>query len=515
MLVKNETELKTYRDKDEWMHAEDLPQIDMFFAQIWMRSFANDMEKSVGINYKKVLGVFRNFRIDFYYGKEDCRKFTLQVLDKIIETNGAFGDVINQEIRKRSDALVHFSRGVYEKNLEKLPNADLWHLYERYSEVHTHLYEYGWLSNATDMFYPEFTTKLKDFLRSKTMDEEKANAYLIILTSPQEETIATKETREFLNILIKIQNDKYLEKTFTEPYINLRQMIPPQLRDEIRTYWEKYKHLKFMYYGLETTEKEYYGHLQEYLNSGKSAAEELVKMDEEKAAKHFEREKLLIELNVDPFHMHLFAIYAEFMVTKWYRRNSQILSLSYIEKLLLEIGNRFNLSLSQIRCLMHDEVKEMLLHNKFDPAELQKREEYCVSWYEKGKEFICSGENAKKIASLAEKHDYDKNMKELHGQCACLGYAKGAVRIIQGAKDLHKMKKGDILVAYATDPDVVPAMKKAAAIVTEQGGVTCHAAIVSRELGIPCVIGTKIATKVLKDGEIVEVDATKGIVKRL
>ena len=71
------------------------------------------------------------------------------------------------------------------------------------------------------------------------------------------------------------------------------------------------------------------------------------------------------------------------------------------------------------------------------------------------------------------------------------------------------------MVSIATNPDIVPAMKKAGAIVTEQGGITSHAAIVSRELRTPCVIGTKIATKVLKDGMVVEVDANKGIVKIL
>ena len=78
---------------------------------------------------------------------------------------------------------------------------------------------------------------------------------------------------------------------------------------------------------------------------------------------------------------------------------------------------------------------------------------------------------------------------------------------------MQKMNDGDILVSIATDPDIVPAMKKAAAFVTEQGGVTSHAAIVAREMGKPCVIGTKIATRVLKDGDYVEVDATKGVVK--
>ena len=66
-----------------------------------------------------------------------------------------------------------------------------------------------------------------------------------------------------------------------------------------------------------------------------------------------------------------------------------------------------------------------------------------------------------------------------------------------------------------TTPDYVPAMKRAAAIVTDKGGRTCHAAIVSRELKIPCVIGTKIATQVFKTGDIVEVDAERGIVKKI
>ena len=64
-----------------------------------------------------------------------------------------------------------------------------------------------------------------------------------------------------------------------------------------------------------------------------------------------------------------------------------------------------------------------------------------------------------------------------------------------------------------TTPDFVPAMRKAAAIITNEGGITCHAAIVSRELGKPCITGTKIASKVLKDGDMVEVDAEKGIVR--
>ncbi len=71
------------------------------------------------------------------------------------------------------------------------------------------------------------------------------------------------------------------------------------------------------------------------------------------------------------------------------------------------------------------------------------------------------------------------------------------------------------MVAHTTFPALVPAMKKASAIITDDGGLTCHAAIVSRELQTPCVVGTKHATKILHDGDVVEVDANNGIVKKL
>jgi pyruvate,water dikinase len=77
------------------------------------------------------------------------------------------------------------------------------------------------------------------------------------------------------------------------------------------------------------------------------------------------------------------------------------------------------------------------------------------------------------------------------------------------------VKKGEILIASMTRPEFLPAMQKAAAFVTDEGGITSHAAIVSREMKKPCIIGTKIATKVFKDGDMVEVDANKGIVRKL
>ncbi len=98
------------------------------------------------------------------------------------------------------------------------------------------------------------------------------------------------------------------------------------------------------------------------------------------------------------------------------------------------------------------------------------------------------------------------------GLPASPGIASGRARILLDVKDAKDFQKGDILVTKMTDPDWVPIMKIASAIVTDEGGITSHAAIVSRELGIPAVVGTKEGTKVIKDGQDITVDATRGVV---
>mgnify|MGYP001576008055 CR=1 FL=1 len=104
---------------------------------------------------------------------------------------------------------------------------------------------------------------------------------------------------------------------------------------------------------------------------------------------------------------------------------------------------------------------------------------------------------------------------ELKGQIACRGNVQGIVRVVFDPRDDRGFRQGDVLVTSMTRPEFVPLMKRAGAVVTNEGGITCHAAIVSRELNIPCIIGTKIATQVLKDGDLVEVDADNGIVRKI
>ncbi len=153
-----------------------------------------------------------------------------------------------------------------------------------------------------------------------------------------------------------------------------------------------------------------------------------------------------------------------------------------------------------------------------DVAELKKRRRlFFVRQYPVDKYQLLVGKIAQqKIKNLGLfKQEKLPQVQEFSGQIAYKGKVTGQVRLIFRRSDMAKFKNKEIIVSPMTEPGYLPIMKKASAFITDEGGLLCHAAIVARELKKPCLISTKIATKVLKDGDLVEVDAVKGMVKIL
>ncbi len=137
-----------------------------------------------------------------------------------------------------------------------------------------------------------------------------------------------------------------------------------------------------------------------------------------------------------------------------------------------------------------------------------------LTWLTKPAHWLeLAGKDAERFNSFLA--DSVKKQSKLQGMTAYPGLVRGKVRIIKSKNDFYKMKKGDILVAPNTRPEYVPIMKIAGAIISDEGGLTCHSAIVSRELHIPCIVGVQSATAVLKDGELIEVDAKNGLIKKI
>ncbi len=252
----------------------------------------------------------------------------------------------------------------------------------------------------------------------------------------------------------------------------------------------------------------------------------LIKKEAKKDSEKEKRGKALEELRKKySFSKELnfwFEVSRYFSFARDLRKAVQQRVFYYQANCLERIGKLINISRKELEYLRYDEIKPKILKNREKIKKIVKKRKngYLWIWLRgigtllwEGKE---AGEKYKKFSLWIKKtSSQDKNIKELKGQSAMLGRAKGVVKIIFNPKKRINLPKDFILVTGNTHPDFVPLMKKAKAIVTEVGGITSHAAIISRELKIPCIIGTKIATKVLKDRDLVEVDASKGIVKIL
>jgi len=227
-----------------------------------------------------------------------------------------------------------------------------------------------------------------------------------------------------------------------------------------------------------------------------------------------QKQKLLKKLN-DPYLVNVIKLSELLTHMQDYRKMSLIRLGGFMQDFFKEISSRTGLSLDELRNTVQPELENILIKGQFDRAKLRKRSKKVFS------SMTTQGYVVYEAADydrFVDENDFFKTISKLtsiNGITACPGLATGYARIVKDAKHPGKFKKGNILITNNTTPEFVPLMRLAAAIVTEQGGITTHAAIVSRELGIPCVIGTKIATKVFKDGDVVEVDANTGMVKKI
>ncbi len=182
-----------------------------------------------------------------------------------------------------------------------------------------------------------------------------------------------------------------------------------------------------------------------------------------------------------------------------------------IRNLLLALATSRNIPLDSF---MHMRVEEIIKNTEISTEEIFQRKEGFALYTVIPTEVKFSSNSTERRRVLAEYCETETvETKELKGSIANKGVVRGMVKIVRSKHDAHKVNKGDIIVAPMTTPDMIPAMSLASAFVTDEGGITCHAAIVSREMKRPCIIGTKFATQVLKDGDLVEVDANEGVVR--
>ena len=437
---------------------------------------------------KQVLGfTYKNFYFQFNEGHADMCYFD--------EDNRLVSKKLDEEYKKDKN---------YFKKIKKLHEKSVAVEMKRYAECKKRFLASGsdlelheWITAAVrlptkgvglahliEAVSMTRTHDLKDALAEKIKDPKELSNALNILTFPQKASFLSKY-------------QLVLKKSFEEKN-KIKQ------KEALENVIKKYGWVRNGYTGKkELTMKELLGQ--------KNQLGKVKETDFEKIRK--EKLYLIKKFRINKESIALAELFSFLTVWQDERKESVLKGISEICDAIKELSKRCGLSERELLLLTTDEIKEKKYLSAGIREELKEREKYCFIFYSSGEgkryTLFFGEENRKRLKEIL--HEETKmNIDSIHGTSASAGRAIGRVQICRNIEQINKFEKGNVLVASMTRPEYLPAMKKSVAVVTDEGGLTCHAAIVSRELGIPCVIGTKNATRVLRDGDLVEVKANHG-----
>ena len=445
---------------------------------------------------------------DEYYTNEEVKKRN-QVLSSLAKKDLCFFDKLAKKEFEIVDTIKAYLKKLKSKRWDNLTNEDLAKEIQKFQEIYTLSFVPGF-SRPDD--YLE--VKTKELLRSELKVSEKKldKIFSIIATYPNLGKLAyTDEPLELLRIARLIKQGSYSLNN-----------LPLKITKKLDKHIELYSWMKgpVLIDDVSFSKEEYLERLNNLLTKDiDMEINRIVQVRKDDQAKYkqlLETYKLSKELK-----KYVEAV-RNFIFLRTYTTEASD-SLFYVGRhsLIMEAAKRLNLSLEDIVLLSSDEISVLLRSRVNDDVQnliSERKKGYAIVWL-KGKSYTLFGTRAIKLQKLVaskfkgEAFVASSKPKVIKGTPASLGYVKGRVKVLQSYLEVDKVNEGDILVASMTTPDYVMAMEKASGFITDEGGITCHAAIVAREFGVPCVIGTGNATAILKDGDLIEMDAEKGIVR--
>ncbi len=503
----------------DWFILEEIPRTHYHLFEGVIDYWSKEMKKDIGVNFD-VFCCFKKGENFFGFTTKKHIEAGKKTLNKILE-NPEWYLSIQKNLELYCHKLMASSNSLRKKNFSIMSDNKLEKTFSSHLTLHNKCHKLGMLDFALEWGNELLSNYLKAFLKKRIQEKNlpfKVSATFSLLTTPEKESFQLKQEKEAMKIALEILKNNKTKNIFiknnAEKIIELLESKDKKTSNKLDLHYNKWLWLPYMYVGPPWSKEFFVEEIKSLVENENELPLIYSKMNSRLIEVKKEQEQLINQLELDLRHKKMFDVSRNIVFLKGLRKDALYHSFFCYEPLLKEIGKRLGLSLNQLRHLMPKEYKKAILKKQFNPDELNERFKLSIIVVINGKPKILLGKNALKfMKQLPSPKEY--NVSELEGSTAVPGMVKGIAKIINLPEDMAKMNEGDVMVSYSTNPNLVPAMKKAGAIITDVGGVTCHAAIVSRELNIPCVIGTKIATKVLKDGDLIDVNANHGIIKVL
>lgn len=312
----------------------------------------------------------------------------------------------------------------------------------------------------------------------------------------------------------------YIEEPLDLLKIALHKKKGNDIEKMLNEHIEKYAWIKHPV-GFETTcftKEDYINRLKNLENE--DIEEKINNILEIRKKNDYEYEEILKQYNFSERILKLAKAIRDFIYLRTYTTEySDYLLYIGKETIFNVIGQKCNIDVADLIMLDCNEILSILQNDGIIGEEyinriIARKQGYAIIWIEGKIQTFLGNDSLElqseigKVYKVNKKQEKDENI--IYGTIASKGKVRGIAKVLLDYNDVHKVNKGDIVIATMTTPDYISAMEKASGFITDEGGITCHAAIISREFNVPCIVGTNNATKILKDGQMIELDAYNG-----
>jgi phosphohistidine swiveling domain-containing protein len=487
---------------------------DLHFSTFYLRASSSHITRPLYPGYSAVVAFYSDFNETYYLRKDECQATAAAIVRKALQRPAWLPHVL-QTIRRRSDALGHvFAPDISAERLVHYSDARLLALYQRHAKRQRALYHVARLPEALDRGVAYFSSYLKSYLRDLGLSPAACEETFTTFAQPVVPSVLAQELLDFDHIVQDARADRTLRDLATRSPGKVPLFLSADVQHRLDAHWQQWQYLAYHGYGKRerTTLRQYTERLVQQLDAPPSHTGDLLKRC---AATLAARQRLFEQLPIDSRLRPLFESYAEIGAVKLYRRNVQLRTFFGLDLLMAEIARRLGVVEWTVRCMLPEEVESSLRTGRLAAPGVEERTQDCLFALIDVEEFVIGGAAARDFAERFQRQTRTHPTSgELTGVVASQGKAMGPCKIVIRADDLDgEFPTGTILVSESTDPDLLGLLRTAGAVLTEQGGVTSHAAVICRELGVPTIIGIDGLLDHVRDGDWLEVDAYRGVVK--
>ncbi len=463
--------------------------------------------------------------LEMYYDMPSTVAVGQSFLTQVLENPSFYREVV-RELKSHSRQLLAFCEDAAGKDLSSTSREELADFYSQYVAHLRAMRVWGWVMPFLDGMTEQvsFTNVILGKLRAHLESQGKADkvaGFYSTLSSSEKKSEVQKEEIARLKLLGKLLKGKDGQATTADIEAgNHEEFVKkhPRAGKHVEKHLQQFGWLTYAYEGPPMRVEHLFALLKDNLKRG-SAEDQMKKIENHYKTIKAEKKRLIQELQLPRELVYLLKVSSEFMFIKDYRKGVYQKSYLSMDTVLREIAKRLKLSLKEVKYLVEGEIRGALVNNTDYSGKVKQRLQKCCFHIENGEIQVWEGaeceQKIKEIIGSPKAAEDVSALTELKGMPAYTGKVTGTAKVVLVASDVAKVNEGDILISSATNPDLVLAMKRAAAFVTDTGGIISHAAIVSREMKKPCIVGTRQATRVFKDGDTVEVDADQGIVRKI